>query len=60
MSCCSWEIKRDSLLKNRERCINMSEQKKKELLLRNREYKRKAKLIMTTPEQTPVPTISPG
>ena len=49
----------DKLWKNRERYINMGDQKQEELLQRNRDYKMHCNLIMTAEaEQTDMPTIT--
>jgi len=51
----------DKLWKNRERYINMGDQKQEELLQRNRDYKMHCNLIMTAEaEQTDMPTITQG
>ena len=51
---------RDRLQKRMERYNNMSNHKKEELLLRNREYKRHSKLNIEGPAQTPLPTTCTG
>ena len=49
---------RDKLWKNRERYINLCDQKQEELLQLNRDYKRHCKLMTVEPEQTDMPTIT--